>query len=254
MKICVCCCTWLRPKQLGNLLRCYERQDYADRYMVILDDAGQYGNQEGDRWRLVSTDKRYGSLGEKRNAVAAMAPEDTEAFAIWDDDDLYLPHALSASVAALRVSEWSRPSLVLHPTNIGEAWQFRQYVTGGLYHGSWAYRRAMFERLGGYAAGYSGPEDQEFMRRMEAAGVVFTCPIALGFRPFYIYPWGGMTCTPHISGMLDGQDQGQRAWARMGMFEVNRATVVPTDPPWFDIDRPVIDSSVYPRPFGWTYG
>ena len=250
MKICCCVCTWLRPQQLGNLIRCFERQDYANRCMVILDDAGQYENQEGDRWRLVSIKDRFDSLGHKRNAVARLAPNDADAFAIWDDDDYYLPLALSASVAALRTAEWSRPSLVLHPWEKTPLhWQFRQHQTGGLYHGSWAYQREMFGRLGGYKAGYSGPEDQEFMWRMEKAGVTRADPIALGYQPFYVYPWGNLSGGPHISGMLTGRDNGEKAWQRMGMIEMQPATVTPTDPPWFDLANPIIDPTIYPRPF-----
>ena len=98
--------------------------------MVILDDAGQLGNHEGDRWRIVSTSNRYGSLGEKRNAVAAMIAPDTEAICPWDDDDLAMPWALTASVRALQQDEWSRPSLVLHPYERQPGqWAFRQHRT-----------------------------------------------------------------------------------------------------------------------------
>ncbi len=44
MKICVCCCTYKRPVSLGYLIRCFERQTHAERELVILDDAGQYGH------------------------------------------------------------------------------------------------------------------------------------------------------------------------------------------------------------------
>ena len=62
--------------------------------------------RDGDRWRLVSVADRFATLGEKRNAAARLAPPDADALAIWDDDDLYMPWALRASVAALR----ARPS------------------------------------------------------------------------------------------------------------------------------------------------
>lgn len=250
MKIAALCCTWNRPRQLGNLIACFERQDYENRELIILDDAGQYGDHFGDRWRIVSVNQRYGSLGEKRNACAALASYDAEAFAIVDDDDLYLPWALSASVAALDKAEWSRPSLVLHPYEVEPGkWAFRQHLTGGLYHGGWAYSRYMFERMGGYKAGYSGPEDKEFMQRMEAAGVSQADPIQLGYKPFYIYPWGNITGSPHISGLLTGQDNGEKAWKIMGIMAISKAEVKPTNPPWFDLDRPIIEDAILPRPF-----
>ena len=85
------------------------------RELVILDDAGQYENQRGRAGGWFPCRERFPTLGEKRNAAAALVGDDVEALAVWDDDDLYLPWALSASAAALAQAAWSRPSLVLHP-------------------------------------------------------------------------------------------------------------------------------------------
>ena len=94
MKLAALCCTYLRPDGLGQLIECFNRQDYPLelRELVILDDAGQYENQSGDGWRLVSIPSRFRSLGEKRNACAALASPDVEGFLVADDDDIYLPH------------------------------------------------------------------------------------------------------------------------------------------------------------------
>ncbi len=102
MNIAAVCVTYLRPRQLGWMIRCFLEQDYpADkRELIVLDDAGQYEDQQGGGWRLISTGRRFATLGEKRNAAAALA-DGVEALAVWDDDDLYLPWALSASAAAL---------------------------------------------------------------------------------------------------------------------------------------------------------
>ena len=91
------------------------RQDYPsdERELIILDDAGQYENQEGDGWRLVSISRRFRSLGEKRNTCAALASPDVEGYLIADDDDIYLPHWFRATAEALGQAEWSRPGLVL---------------------------------------------------------------------------------------------------------------------------------------------
>lgn len=66
MKLAALCCTYLRPHTLGQLVESFLRQDYPRelRELIILDDAGQYGNQEGDGWRLVSVPRRFRSLGE----------------------------------------------------------------------------------------------------------------------------------------------------------------------------------------------
>ncbi|MGA2035938.1 MAG: hypothetical protein ABSG68_27125 [Thermoguttaceae bacterium] len=239
MHIAAVCVTYLRPRQLGWMIRCFLGQDYpADqRELIVLDDAGQYADQQGDGWRLVSVSKRFASLGEKRNAAARLARDCCEAFCVWDDDDLYLPWALCASAAALRQAPWSRPSLVLHPQADGSLWQHR---TGGLFHGGWAYRRELFERFGGYPAVNNG-EDQALARRWEQAGTGEADPCALGFAPFYVYPWGGGAW--HLSGL------GKDGYQRLAAFQADRCNLVVADPPALDLDHPRIVPGVHPRIF-----
>ncbi len=238
MKIAAVCCTFLRPKQLGHLIRCFERQDYPPelRELVILDDAGQYDDQRGDRWRLVSVAWRFPSLGEKRNAAAAMIEDDTRAIAVWDDDDLYLPWALRASAEALRIAPWSRPSLVLHPRTDA---RLAQHRTGGLFHGGWAYRRDTFDGVGGYPPRNNG-EDQALAARFAESGVESADPCELGFRPFYIYPWGGRW---HLSGM------GRSGYERLGALRAKRTPLVVADPPKIDLCNPIMRPGIQPRMF-----
>jgi glycosyltransferase involved in cell wall biosynthesis len=183
MKLAALCCTYLRPGTLGQLIESFLRQDYPseNRELVILDDAGQYDNQEGDGWRLVSIPRRFRSLGEKRNACAALASADAEGFLVADDDDLYLPHWFSATAQALRRAEWSRPSLVLLEHGEG----LKECETGGLYHGGWAFRRDAFYRVRGYGPHNNG-EDQEIASRLADAGVS-QCDPSQFASPFYIY-------------------------------------------------------------------
>jgi len=236
MKIAAVCCTYLRPFALGELVRCFQYQDYPYRELIILDDAGQYEDGEGENWRLVSLSRRFATLGEKRNAAAALVSPDVEALAVWDDDDLYLPWALSASVAALRRAPWSRPSLVLHPTSDGS---LRQHRTGGLFHGGWAYRRGLFQLLGGYAAVSNG-EDQELAARLARTHVGHADPIRLGFRPFYVYRWAGGW---HLSNL------GLRGYQRLGALRGGKTPLVAADPPGIDLRNPRILRGVYPRAF-----
>ncbi|MGA2063793.1 MAG: hypothetical protein ABSG86_02440 [Thermoguttaceae bacterium] len=237
MKIAAICVTYLRPRQLGHMVRCFLRQDYpaAQRELVVLDDAGQYESQGGDGWRLVSTARRFPTLGEKRNAAAALA-QDADALAVWDDDDLYLPWALSASAAALGRAAWSRPSLVLHPQPDGRLTQHR---TGGLFHGGWAYQRSLFDAVGGYPRMDNG-EDQGLGRRFTQAGASQADPAALGFAPFYVYAWDGGS---HLSGM------GPDGYQRLGRVRAEKTELVISDPPAIDLLRPRIVPGVRPRMF-----
>jgi glycosyltransferase involved in cell wall biosynthesis len=103
MKLAALCCTFRRPHTLGQLVESFLRQDYPAelRELVILDDAGQYENQTGEGWRLVSIPARFRSLGEKRNACAALASPDVDGFLVADDDDIYLPRWFRATADAL---------------------------------------------------------------------------------------------------------------------------------------------------------
>jgi len=203
---------------------------------VILDDAGQYDNTAGDRWRLISRSKRFRTLGEKRSAAAGCVSPDVEALAVWDDDDLYLPWALRASVAALRVAPWSRPSLVLHPQPGGA---LRQHRTGGLFHGAWALRRDAFQRCGAYPAMNNG-EDQALGARLARAGIAWADPIRLGFMPFYVYVWGR---GEHLSGL------GPDGYERLAPAHVEKTIVVPHDPPEVDLENPRILPGIHARVF-----
>ncbi len=238
MKIAAVCCTYLRPVQLGYMVRCFELQDYDDRELVILDDAGQYDNQQGDRWRLISTDRRFSTLGEKRNAAAGMVSDDVEALAVWDDDDLYLPWALRASVEALQHADWSRPGLVLPPQPDGS---LRQHQTGGLFHGGWAHRRDSFQKAGGYPAMDNG-EDQTLAGRLLRQGTNETDPMQWGFKPFYIYPWA-TDATWHLSGM------GAEGYRQLGAITAVRTVLEIADPPDIDLRTPRILPGIRPRMF-----
>lgn len=249
MKIAVLCCTWCRPRQLSYVLRCFELQNHADRELIVLDDAQQYGPQEGDRWRIVSAPRRFDSLADKRNAVARLASDDADAFAVWDDDDLYLPWQLSAHAAALERADWSRPNLVLHPAD--PQWSaLRQHETGGLYHAGWAFSRDAFARSGGYPSGWSGPEDQQLLFRLERLGLRQACPCEVTARPpAYIYD-NTPQSAPHISGMLRSGDRGRQAWELCGMFCGDPvARIEPQPPPMLDLEHPRIESGVHARPF-----
>ncbi len=94
MKLAAICCTYRRPRELATAVECFLRQDYVDREMIVLDDAGQFAPDALDglpRVKLVTSPVRFRTLGEKRNASAALASPDVDAYCVWDDDDIYLP-------------------------------------------------------------------------------------------------------------------------------------------------------------------
>ena len=154
----------------------------------------------------------------------------------WDDDDVYLPWALSASVAALKVAPWSRPSLVLHERADGK---LRQHKTGGLFHGGWAYTRDAFQQASGYPPMNNG-EDQAFAGRLRRAAVRHADPCSLGFMPFYLYRWGP-DAGYHLSGM------GPKGYQELGRKPAEKATLKITWPR--DFRNVTILPGIQPRVF-----
>lgn len=100
MKILCICPTYGRPKLVQNALACFLDQSHPDKFLVIVDDAGQIAEQRGENWAVLSQSERSPNLPLKYAAAAAAFPG-FDAVSIWDDDDIYLPWHLEAANAAL---------------------------------------------------------------------------------------------------------------------------------------------------------
>jgi hypothetical protein len=239
VKLAALCCTYQRPILLGHLIESFVRQDYPrdQRELIILDDAGQFENQEGDGWQIISIPRRFRTLGEKRNACAALATPDVEGFLVADDDDIYLPHWFRTQAEALRRAEWSRPSLVLLEHRDG----LKEHDTGGLYHGGWAFRREALYRVRGYGPRNNG-EDQDLASRLNEASVT-KCDPSLFAPPFYIYRVNNSSY--HVSFLDD------RGYVALGSRKPPKSTVRPGWPREYDklpvVRRYTFAPHVHPR-------
>ena len=220
MKIAAICCTYKRPEQLASAIESFLRQDYpADlREMIVLDDAGQYENQCGEGWRLVSTPVRFRTLGEKRNASAALVSPDVDAYCVWDDDDVYLPWHMSAAAAALAEAAYTIPTVIYSDKRSRLERRSNQY----LFHGAWSFRRAAFDQVGGYPFIQSG-QDQGLLRRFKSAKLRRGDPIQQDARPSYVYRWY-TAHSKHISAM------GANGYEQLGKVQIDGITKV--DPIW----------------------
>lgn len=189
MKIACICITYKRPAELATVIECFERQDYPpeQRELIVLDDADQYNQQAGPGWRIVSTAMRFRTVGEKRNASAALVSPDVDAYAVWDDDDIYLPWHLSAAVAALQAgdgADYTIPTAILTCRG-GQCFpKPNQY----LFHGAWTFTRDAFESVNGYPFIQSG-QDQGLLRRFKSHNLRRADPIQIDPRPSYVYRW-----------------------------------------------------------------
>ncbi len=95
--------TYGRTRVLSECVESFLRQDYAGRAeMIVLNDHPEQTlwvdspSRDDRRISVVNNPQRYSDLGTKRNALLGMAAHPLVAF--WDDDDLYLPTALSRMV------------------------------------------------------------------------------------------------------------------------------------------------------------
>lgn len=162
MNVLAMCITWNRPQLLGRSIHCFLQQTDPNARLFVLDDAGQYNSQEHERWTLVSTSTRYGTMGEKRNALLDMALQrypEIGGFMLWDDDDVYFPHAIASVSAALDHKVWAQPRLALEMNpdqqslRAVETFSRREPLDKSLcYGGCWAWRIETFNQLGRFPA------------------------------------------------------------------------------------------------------
>lgn len=193
-----------RKELLENSLACFVSQTHAEKKLVIYDDLGTLAQTRCDREDvvIVSRNSRCSSVGAKYNDLfAAMPPEDYDAIAVWDDDDIYLPDYLVTHAEVLKTAKWSKPSQIISayfdPPRIESA--------AGRFHGSIAVRRDMLQDL---ANRFGTPWidttratfDQEFLTRCtQYSPPGNPCQIA---PPQYVYRWQG-TKSGHCSGLMD---------------------------------------------------
>ena len=189
------CPTYGRVALLEEAMYCFLLQDYpGPKELIVLND---YVEQtlvfDHPEVRVINLPKRFRTVGEKRNAGVALASHDL--LFPWDDDDIYLPHRLSYSVAKFEAQKgFFKPSP-------GWVWQ-SGHVHGpkeSRFHASSCWSRDRFDAVRGYASEGSG-HDQIFEERLAQRfpGITATFPIQPA-EIYYIYRWYG-TGSYHLSG------------------------------------------------------
>lgn len=186
MFITALCPTYRHPELLQNSLACWLAQDYAPakRFLVILDDDKTFDSQAGDGWQLHSAPERFPSLPAKYNALLSLAPPETEAFVVWEDDDIYFPGCVSAHARALGNCEFSKPQRV-----------FSDYTgrlevenASGRFHSCMAFRRELIARIDGWPNTKRADFDQTLISALtrNAVGVADPWPDGM---PQFCYRW-----------------------------------------------------------------
>lgn len=189
------CLTYGRPHVLEEALHSFLLQDYAGcKELIVLNDYnGQVLHFDHPDVRVINCSQRFRTVGEKMNAAVGLASHDL--LFVWDDDDIYLPHRLSFSVAHFDPYKgFFKPS---------HAWFWRggklQGISGkSLFHVASCWSRQLFDAVRGYPAEGTG-YDLVFENRLRkhARGSIKPYPI----KPeeiYYIYRWSG-TDSYHMS-------------------------------------------------------
>ncbi len=142
--------TYGRPAYVGESVAMFLAQDYPLKELIILNDCeGQHFTGEFPNVRIINVSERFSSLGEKRNSCIAMASG--SVIAVWDDDDVYLPWRLSYTVSEMHRFE----TPFYRPADFWAYWgsedlHENQSVPGWVNHPWVAFRKGLWEEVGGY--------------------------------------------------------------------------------------------------------
>jgi len=197
------CCTHGRPHLLEEAVESFLLQDYpgSKELLVLNDQPEQELVFKHPQVRIINVGKSFRSLGEKRNACAALCTNDW--LFVWDDDDIYLPWRISWSMQMVKAGPgFFKPdrSLMLSDGVLSGP-------EDNLFHSSACFHRDLFDRAGGYPPMGTG-EDLEFERKIAKSLGVRS--LAFAGSPhdklFYIYRWEG-TDSYHVS-WFDGGAEG----------------------------------------------
>jgi glycosyltransferase involved in cell wall biosynthesis len=168
-------------------------QSFADFEFVILDDASTDGSTDrlrdwakiDNRIRLLTVDKNLGPVRSSNFvASAATAP----LVARMDADDISCPNRLREQLELMTADP--RIGVVASvcdmidasgaKTRDAEVWRlWRRSIFVPFAHGAMMYRRAIFERVGGYRIECEYWEDQDLIVRMAAEAAIVVIPRTL---------------------------------------------------------------------------
>jgi glycosyltransferase involved in cell wall biosynthesis len=206
------CLTYGRPRLLEEAIHSFLQQDYAGpKEMIVLNDyADQILELDHPEVQVINLPRRFRTLGEKMNAAVALASHDL--IFTWDDDDIYLPHRLTFSLASFD------PGKGFFKADSAWLWSNGKLsgpVAQSRFHAASCWSRALFDAIGGYAADGSGT-DAIFEGELAARFPGSTASLAVTPEEiYYVYRWGG-TGSHHLSGFgaaKPGQNFGYAGFA-----------------------------------------
>jgi len=211
--------TFARPIRYQHLIEeaieSFIRQDYDNCDLIVLNDAPQQAlTCDAPGVRIVNADQRFPSVGDKFNALIAMACG--ELICPWDDDDISLPNRVSQGVQCIgEYDYWTPGTFWYKPINHAPI-----CVKPNAYcHENSIFRKTAWEKVGRYPS-LSGPYDCVMQGKLRAncreAPHVEMPPADWS----YIYRWGVSPC--HISAFADPEAK----YLEIGEWPIDEGTFV----------------------------
>ena len=189
LKISVCCCTYNRPHLLGELIESFQKQTYPKSHceLIIVDDAGQYGDIRGENWQVVSFPRRFASLGEKRNACVSLTSHEFEYFLVADDDDIYLPWWIESHAKLFEIgAKWTFAKSVYWAENNVLTGKWNYQNDSFLMHPAHGFSKELFWKFEGYPR-LAGWEDWSLFQKMLAENCEHHDVLGEDYPPYLIY-------------------------------------------------------------------
>lgn len=156
------CATYNRPELLPEAVESFLRQTYKNAELIILDDAGQYENQQGERWKLHVHHDPFRCIGAKHDySIRNLISGKVNAIAIWDDDDISLPNRLEVLAECLKDCDLALPWMLSQMNEDGNV--YSSFAPFPIHNG--AYRLEAYMELGGYPHQSDMDEDKQLWHR-----------------------------------------------------------------------------------------
>lgn len=194
------CATHGRYSVLAEAVSCFIQQDYDNKELIILNNHPVPIICELSQVTVINGE-RYPTLGDCRNRLLELA--NGMFVRTWDDDDLYLPWAISQGV-----KNFPDDADIWQPDKSWSWFKSRGTLEfrGNVYEASWTTLTTSARQVG-YLPGSGGNEHAPLRQLKRVRGPV------VPHEGSYVYTWGTGLC--HISGTLghkNGVEWRTRRW------------------------------------------
>ncbi|HUS88004.1 MAG TPA: glycosyltransferase [Desulfosporosinus sp.] len=185
--------TYGRYTVLTEAISCFLAQDYPNKELIILNNHPAKLICDLPEV-IIYNEPGYPTLGDCRNRLLDLA--EGEFVRTWDDDDLYLPWAISQGILMIpdNAPAWK-------PLR-SWGWQVKEdriYLGGNKYEASWTTRIEIAKKYG-YISNSGGNEHNKLEEGIRKEGGIPRMDVGASGAS-YVYRWGSGLC--RISGSLD---------------------------------------------------